>query len=168
MSSMNPNSPITVGRRTVLQGMTALAGLGLIAGTVPAAFADQPDASADFTAVSKALTARSDLASPLQKALYLAFKAQDGSFDAKLARLATLMGTGDVDNLKTLLTGPNADLAAMPGEILTGWYLGIVGKGKHSVCVAYASDLSNKLVADVLHPQSYAYGAYGSWARKPV
>ena len=150
--------------------MTALAGLGLIAGTAPAAFADQPAASADFAAVSKALTARTDLAVPLQDALYRALKAQDGHFDAKLARLAKLLGTGEAsgDTLKTVLVGANADLAGMPSEILTGWYLGIAGKGKDAVCVAYESDLSNRLVADVLHPPSYAYGAYGSWAAKPV
>lgn len=163
-------APIMASRRSVLQGMTALAGLGLAAGTAKPAFAEQSAASADFIAVSKALTARTDLEAPLQNALYVTFKAQDAGFDAKLARLAKLIGTGDVggDTLKALLTGTNADLAEMPGQILTGWYLGIVGKGADSICVAYASDLSNKLVADVLHPPSYAYGVYGSWAGKPV
>ena len=35
-------------------------------------------------------------------------------------------------------------------------------------CLAFETALNAEVVADVLKPPTYAYGAYGSWMRKPV
>ena len=45
--------------------------------------------------------------------------------------------------------------------------LGVVGSGEGARCVAYETALNAVIVADVLKPPTYAYGAYGSWSAKP-
>lgn len=155
-------------RRAVLRGLAGLPLLALAGARIDPAWADSPAASGDFSAVSTALTGHASFDPPLLNALYAAFGAQDAQFDERLGRLALLLRGTPADALKPVLVGKNADLVTLPADLLTGWYLGIVGKGEHSVCVAYASNLSNRLVADVLRPPSYAYGAYGSWSHKPV
>ncbi len=103
-------------------------------------------------------------------ALVAAFAKNDPKFGAKVSALLKLIGSEpvDADTLKAKLAGADKDVAALPQAILTGWYLGIAGSGKDAICVAYASNFANQTVADVLRPQSYAYGAYGSWSAKPV
>lgn len=154
-------------RRVILQSLVALPGLGLLAAGLPAPVL-AATAAGDFTAVSRALTERDSLSPALGEAIHTAFLAQNAQFDTQLARLAALLATPSAEPLQARLTGANADLAPLPGAILTAWYLGIVGHGEAARCVAYRDDLANQLVSDKLHPPSYAYGAYGSWAAKPV
>jgi hypothetical protein len=162
------NEPENSGRRELLQlaGIfTGLSVLGLSPGTAMAAGQD----GADFIAVSKALVGRQDLSSAFGDALLAAFRKIDPSFDGKLARLRKLIGDSPMagDALKTSLASA-PDVAGLPQTILTGWYLGIAGSGEKAICVAYVDALANREVADVLRPQSYSYGAYGSWASKPA
>jgi hypothetical protein len=146
--------------------------IGAVAsGVAPlSAWADDSAPTKTFEDVSQTLTGEQKLPTSLRDALYAAFKNSDPSFDASIARMGALISAnpGAGAAIQSLWTGPNADLADVQKRILAGWYLGIVGSGEKSVCVAYASDLANALVADVLRPQSYAYGAYGSWAKKPI
>ncbi len=59
-------------------------------------------------------------------------------------------------------------LAALPRKIATAWFMGIVGSGEKARCIAYESALNAVIVQDVLKPPTYAYGVYGSWAKKPL
>lgn len=62
----------------------------------------------------------------------------------------------------------NSPLKLVPWQIVTAWYMGIVGDGAKARCLAYETALNAQVVADVLKPPTYADGAYGSWARKPI
>ena len=43
----------------------------------------------------------------------------------------------------------------------------MIERGKDARCVAYETALDAVIVADVLKPPTFAYGAYGSWSAKP-
>ena len=102
--------------------------------------------------------------------LYEALVAQDSAFPVKVRALLALINTDGLQaaGLQEALDAASSPLAALPRQIASAWYLGIVGTGEAAVCVAYEQALNAAVVADVLKPPSYSYGAYGSWARKPI
>ena len=124
----------------------------------------------DFSAVSQVLTGRASLDPALRDALLARFMAQDEQFPAKLRALRQLTDRfgHDPEAFGAQLKNDGADLAALRGQILQGWYLGVVGEGEKAVCVTYTGALANAAVADVLRPPSYAYGEYGSWKSQPA
>ena len=158
-------------RRRLLQGMGVLAATTLIPTGVFPAYASSA-ISNDFIKISIFLTGRDKLSADYSIALYSALTKFDSAFPAKLSHLCAYIDANSIKaaDLKTRLNADQAvaDLVALPGLLLTGWYLGIVGSGDNAVCVAYVDALANKEVADVLRPPSYAYGAYGSWSAKPA
>ena len=154
------------GRREVLKLTGALAALSFVSGGSARAAVQGDD---DFFAVSRLLVGKEDLSATFSDALLAAFRRIDPSFDTLLARLRQALGDGPLGSeVKTRLAGANSDLTSLPQVILSGWYLGVVGSGEKAICVAYVDALANRAVADVLRPQSYSYGAYGSWAKKPA
>ncbi len=161
-----------VSRRRILQGMGVLAASTLLPLSIAPAFADAEPANGDFINVSKLLTGRETLPAAFSAALFAAFAKIDNTFPTKLSRLCSYIEKNLVKavDLKTKLSANSSvsDLAPLPEMILTGWYLGVAGSGDQAVCVAYVDALANQEVADVLRPPSYAYGAYGSWAAKPI
>lgn len=162
-----------VSRRRVLQGMGLLAASSIFPLTFTPAFAEaEAPPNSDFNDVSKLLTDRENLPVEFSAALFAAFSKIDPDFSAKLARLRAYIDSNAINagDLNARLAADHgvADLVALPGLILTGWYLGVAGSGDKAVCVAYVDALAYQDVADVLRPPSYAYGAYGSWAEKPV
>lgn len=123
----------------------------------------------DFIAVSGTLTGKAEVNPTLALALYGAFLKTSPEFDGALAGLkATLLGADVLaqDDKTTFAEAQKAE-QALSQAILQAWYLGVVGKGKKSVCVAYVDTLSNQAVADVLVPPSFSYGPCGSWSAKP-
>ncbi|AMO79659.1 sugar dehydrogenase complex small subunit [Obesumbacterium proteus] len=158
-------------RRRLLQGMGVLAATTLVPTGVFPAYASSA-ISNDFITISIFLTGREKLSAGYSTALYSALTKFDNTIPAKLSHLRAYIDANSIKaaDLKTRLNADLsvADLMGLPGLLLTGWYLGIVGSGHKAVCVAYVDALANKEVADVLRPPSYAYGAYGSWAAKPV
>lgn len=163
--------PKRLTRRRLLQGMGVLAATTLIPTGIFPAYASSA-ISHDFITVSIFLTGREKLSSDYSAALYSALTQYDQTVPTKLSRLRAYIDTHSIKaaDLKARLGADPAvaDLVALPALLLTGWYLGIVGSGDRAVCIAYVDALANKEVADVLRPPSYAYGAYGSWATKPV
>lgn len=71
-------------------------------------------------------------------------------------------------DLQKVLDAEHPELAPLPRKIATAWFMGIVGSAEAARCLAYETALNAVIVADVLKPPTYAYGAYGSWARKPT
>ncbi|KAB7893263.1 sorbitol dehydrogenase family protein [Rouxiella badensis] len=157
-------------RRRLLQGMGVLAATTLIPTGVFPAYASSA-ISNDFITISIFLTGREKLSADYSTALYSALTKYDSTISTKLSHLRAYIDEHSIKaaDLKNRLSADPAvaDLVGLPGLLLTGWYLGIVGSGDNAVCVAYVDALANKEVADVLRPPSYAYGAYGSWAKKP-
>lgn len=158
-------------RRRLLLGV----GGGVIAAALPAHVFAGPVETATpeaFRALSRFLTERTTLPQGFTDALWSAFTRLDAGFAAKVTQLWSLVETQGIaasDLQSRLKAAPDAaDLAGLPALILTGWYLGVAGSGEQANCVAYVDALANQGVADVLHPPSYAAGAYGSWANSPV
>lgn len=166
--------PLNPGRRMVLAGLLSASAAALI----PWALAE-PVASAEqgaFLGVSAMLVGRQVLDPVLARRLYDALVAQDAAFPAKVRALLNLInaqglqaaGLQEALDALDALDSAQAPLAALPRQIASAWYLGIVGTGEAAVCVAYEQALNAAVVADVLKPPTYSYGAYGSWARKPI
>ncbi|KAF7600640.1 MAG: hypothetical protein CGU28_03040 [Candidatus Dactylopiibacterium carminicum] len=157
-------------RRTILKGLGLLAGASAFPAVMLPAFA-AAEAADDFVVISRMLTGREALSAEFAAALLQVFSRLDADFPAKLARLRSYVTQKQVDAAaladQLQADAGMADLAGLPKQILSGWYLGVVGSGARAICVTYTEALAHKCVADVLRPPSYAYGAYGTWAAKP-
>lgn len=165
---------ILTSRRGALKALGALALSGvasqlLLSTRASAAMAPAGQGLIDFIDVSRTLTGKAEINPTLALALYQAFARNPAEIDTALAGLKATLGTGEVlaqDDKTTFAEAQKAE-QALAQAILQGWYLGVVGKGKKSVCVAYVETLSNRAVADVLVPPSFSYGPCGSWSAKP-
>lgn len=165
---------ILTSRRGALKalGALALSGVGsqlLLSTRASAALAPAGRGLEDFIDVSRTLTGKAEINPTLALALYQAFARNSPEIDTALAGLKTALGAGEVlaQDDKTAFAEAQKAEQALAQAILQGWYLGVVGKGKKSVCVAYVETLSNRAVADVLVPPSFSYGPCGSWSAKP-
>ncbi|MPQ57709.1 sugar dehydrogenase complex small subunit [Duganella sp. FT27W] len=165
---------ILTSRRGALKALGALALSGvasqlLLSTRASAALAPAGQGLKDFIAVSRTLTGEAEINPTLALALYQAFARNSPEIDTELASLKAALGAGGVlaQDDKTAFAEAQKAEQALAQAILQGWYLGVVGKGKKSVCVAYVETLSNRAVADVLVPPSYSYGPCGSWSAKP-
>ena len=157
-----------LGRRGVLAGLLT----AYTASLIPWALA-QPVVNADqgaFLAASAILAGRKSLDGAQAKRLYAALVDEDPGFPGALRGLLALIDERKIDplQLQGTLDTENSALAALPRKIVSAWYLGVVGEGEHARCLAYETALNAVVVADVLKPPTYCYGAYGSWSRKPA
>jgi len=161
-------------RRGALKALGALALSGvasqlLLSTRAVAALTPAGQGLTDFIAVSRTLTGKAEIKPTLALALYQAFVKDSAQTDTALAGLKTALSAGEVlaQDDKTAFAEAQKSEQSLAQAILQAWYLGVVGKGKKSVCVAYIDTLSNQAVADVLVPPSFSYGPCGSWSAKP-
>jgi hypothetical protein len=161
-------SPSDPGRRTVLAGLLSVYAASLI----PWALAEPVDdpARGAFLALSAILAGRQSLSRVHARRLYDALSADDAGFAAGVQALLALVNQRGIDplQLQALLDAEQPALAPLPRKIVSAWYLGIVGSGDHARCLVFETALNAAVVADILRPPTYAYGPYGSWARKPT
>jgi hypothetical protein len=155
-------------RRCLLGGFVA----AYVASRIPWALAE-PVTDADmapFMALSALLAGRQSLDAAQAKRLYAALVADDPNFAANAKSLLESVEQRKLDPmaLQQVLDAEKSPWAAVPRQVMRAWYLGIVGSGDKARCLAFETALNAEVVADVLKPPTYAYGAYGSWARKPV
>lgn len=155
-------------RRRVLEGLLG----GCVASLVPFAHAQSRPVDAahgTFFALSAILVGNVSLDPALGARLHDALVADDPGFADAARSLLELIEARKLDplQLQGVLDDEHSKLAALPRNIAAAWYLGIVGGGEHARCIAYENALNAVVVADVLKPPTYCYGAYGSWARKP-
>jgi hypothetical protein len=123
-----------------------------------------------FLRVSQFLTGRTTLDATQTGRLFQALTGSDAQFPAHVQALAAFIVANSPDplQLQALLDDGKQPFAALPRQIATAWYIGVVGQGEAARCITYASSLMNVTVWDHLRPPSYAYGAYGTWAAKPA
>lgn len=162
------SAPSNLGRRALLAGLLSAYSASLI----PWALA-QPVTDADqgtFVALSAILVGRQALDAVHAKRLHDALSADDPGFSAAARTLLALINDQKIDPLalQKTLDAEHAPLAALPRKIMTAWCLGIVGAPEQARCIAYETALNAVIVEDVLKPPTYAYGVYGSWAKKPL
>lgn len=163
-----PGDPTDPSRRRLLAGLLT----AYTASLIPWALA-QPAPHAGrgaFTALSAILVGRQALDAAQTAHLYDALAAGDARFQADVQALLALINERQIDplQLQGVLDGEHSPLAPLPRRIMSAWALGVVGSGEGARCIAYESALDAVIVADVLKPPTYAYGAYGSWSSKPV
>ncbi|KZC21502.1 MULTISPECIES: sugar dehydrogenase complex small subunit [Rhodanobacter] len=161
------NGPVDPSRRRLLAGLLT----AYTASLIPWALA-QPAPRADlgaFTALSAILVGRQALDAAQATRLYDALAAAHPNFPADVQALLALLNERHIDpqQLQGMLDGEHSPLAPLPRQILGAWALGVVGSGEGARCVAYETALNAVIVADVLKPPTFAYGAYGSWSVKP-
>jgi len=164
----NRGDPGDPSRRRLLAGLLT----AYTASLIPWALA-QPAPHADrgaFTALSAILVGRQTLDAAQATRLYDALAAAHPNFPADVQALLTLINERHIDplQLQGVLDNEHSPLAPLPRAIVGAWALGVVGSGEGARCVAYETALNAVIVADVLKPPTYTYGAYGSWASKPV
>lgn len=150
-----------------------LAGLlgGYAASLIPWALA-QFVASAEkgaFLAVSAILAGRQALDPAHAKRLYDALVAENPGFAVGAQALLTLINDRKIDpaQLHKVLTDEKSPLAPVAQNIARAWFMGVVGSGEKARALAYEDALNAQIVQDYLKPPTYAYGAYGSWAKQP-
>jgi hypothetical protein len=171
MPSLDENprlSAFSPTRRGVLVGLLT----AYTASLIPWALAETVDSpeQGSFLALSAIIAGRPALDGTLAKTLYQALLADDANFAGQVKDLLTLINNRHIDpmQLQKVLDGEKSPLVAVPRKIATAWLMGVVGSGANARCLAYENALNAIMVADVLKPPTYAYGAYGSWARKPT
>lgn len=161
-----------ISRRRALQvlGAAALSGVAgsLLSATRARTFAKaEGPALAAFTRVSGILTGKKGFDLALAMALYQALRETTPDFDAGVASLAASLEQAAGADGKLAFDDAHRSQQALAQAILQAWYLGVAGKGKQALCVAYIETLSNRAVAAELVPPSYSYGACGSWQSRP-
>ncbi|MBV0892298.1 sorbitol dehydrogenase family protein [Paracoccus sp. Z118] len=117
-------------RRSVLFLGTGL-GAGLLFGSLPLAAGAQEAAGGleEFMRVSARLTGHDDLPPAQGRVAFEALSARFPGFDAGLTQLAGFMderGT-EASGLQTALDEAGAEFAWIPRQIVSAWYLGVVG-----------------------------------------
>ena len=167
-SVVNNTAPSNPARRHLLVSLLS----AYTATWVPWALA-QPITDAkqgSFIALSALLAGRRSLDTALAARLYEALIAEDKGFPDAAQALLTLINDKKIDplQLQKMLDDEKSPLAPLPRKIVTAWYLGVVGSGKNARVLAYEHALNATIVSDVLKPPTYAYGVYGSWAKKPT
>lgn len=147
-------------------GYGALQGnwLSVFAQTAPAA-----DGYAGFLHLSRYLTGKTTLDEELGRALYAALSAADPTFDTQVQALGKQLKDSGVaaSELQHTLDAAKSPVAALPKQIMAGWYLGVVGKGINARAVAFEQALMYPPVADVIVLNTYAHGVPGYWATPP-
>lgn len=89
----------------------------------------------------------------------------DGAITQLLARVAQSKAV-DIDAFLAQGAGDKATMATV-SEVISAWYLGIVGDGADSELVSYADALMYQPTRGVLVVPSYG-GGPNSWGEKPV
>ncbi|HJV50445.1 MAG TPA: sugar dehydrogenase complex small subunit [Noviherbaspirillum sp.] len=165
--------PADAARRRLLAGLLDAYVASLIpAALIPQALA-QPVTDAGrnaFMAVSGILAGRPSLDAAHAARLYDALVADDPGFPASVQALLALINDRKIDplQLQKTLDDERSPLAPLPRNIVTAWFMGIVGSGEKARVLAYETALNAMAVADVLRAPTYCYGVYGSWTEKPT
>lgn len=142
------------------------------------AYAAPPLASAvrmpaSFMTLSAQLTGMDTLEPHLAQALYswLHQSQNNAQLDSQLDTLSALITAhrGVVgDDLHQLLAQQPAELAQLYQQLVSGWYLGVVGQPGSQKCIGFENIVSYQLLKNNLLPPSYAPGEPNFWVNKPA
>lgn len=155
-------------RRLLLFGLVSAYTASLIPWALAQEASDADNGA--FLALSAILAGRQSLDTAQANRLYAALVADDPGFPAAAKSLLDTIESRKIDpiQLQNILDDEKSPLSPLPRRIVTAWYMGIVGDGAAARALAFETALNAQAVADVLRPPTYAYGAYGSWAAKPI
>lgn len=160
-------------QRTSVMGGAALSttlstslGLALGAGlSMPAlAFAAPED---DFLASSAFLTGH-QLDKVLGARFLAALTKNDATFTTRMAALSAAIKQANVPDMDAFLALPNKDpaLIATANEVVSAWYLGVVGKGADAVLISFEEALMFAPTKNYTYIPTYG-GGPNSWVVTP-
>jgi hypothetical protein len=167
-----PMLPIS---RRALVGVAALAGTAFaiggldVLGTSNAFAAQTGDASAAaFLRLSEFVTGGKPLAAELAARYQAALSRHDAKFGDACAALQRYLAEAKPAHIDELLARPDLGepLRKTVTDIVSAWYLGIVGTDADAELIAYADALMYRPTLDVLAIPSYG-GGPDSWGAKP-
>ncbi|MGI4860996.1 MAG: sugar dehydrogenase complex small subunit [Janthinobacterium lividum] len=151
--------------------VTTSFGARLLTGPARAATAVPPAAPASvaptprFLAVSRLLTGYPEPDAGLARRLYAALHADFPALDAQLDQLAEQLAHAPSGPL--VLTA-QPQLATLYQQLLSGWYLGVLGPKTAPRCIAFENTVSYRVVQRTLTPPSYCAGEPNFWAYRPA
>lgn len=158
---------LPLSRRQLLVGLLS----AYTASLIPWALAQEvpEEGQASFMALSALIAGRQTLNPELARRIYQALDRSEPDFAARTQQLLALVEEQKIDplQLQAVLDEQYPQLAPIPRKLATAWFLGVVEVEGQARAIAYEEALNAVLVADVLMPPSYCYGAYGSWAEPP-
>ncbi|WPB58989.1 sugar dehydrogenase complex small subunit [Xylophilus sp. GOD-11R] len=164
--------PSAVSRRAVLYSAiaagTALAlGGSAVFGSGEALAAEVE--STEFLRLSEFLTGGKPLLAKLATRYRATLAKFDPKFAESVAALQAYVAQAKAANIDELLARPDLSepLKKSITQIVSAWYLGIVGDDKHVELVAYADALMYRPTNDVIVVPSYG-GGPDSWGEKPA
>lgn len=156
----------------------AVLGAAIAAGTVLAvggaavlgstnAYAAAAD-SADFLRLSEFLTGGKPLAAGLATRYQASLAKHDPKFSASVGDLQRYVGEAKAADIDELLARPDLSepLRKSITQIVSAWYLGIVGNDDDVELISYADALMYRPTIDVIVVPSYG-GGPDSWGQKP-
>jgi len=151
----------SLSRRRLLGAACVGAATGaLLLSPVAPAWAAAETELAVFMDLSKRLTGRSDLDARFGQRLYDTLVKRDTGFATSLGELQ-----GKLGKTPQGLSEKAQDAAR---QILSAWYLGMVGSDYTATVVSYPDALMFKAAGGILKPRAFCFGMPGSWAEKPV
>lgn len=124
----------------------------------------------DFFALSALLTANSKLNPHTSARTYAALSARVIEFEkesADLWKFSQAHQIEDVDALAAAVAG-NAALSRVLHQIVSAWYLGVVGNGAQAKVIAFEQALMFDPVRDAVVVPTYCRAAPGYWATQPA
>ena len=168
MPHCSHDAPFAMRRRDWLVGAAAATTLVVI----PWKFVGSAEPSpgqGGFLRLSQRLTGRSALDAGMGQRIHAALLADNPLFTEQSQQLLHLIEGRNLtaDSITRTLASEKPELSALPGQIMTAWYLGVTGTGVHARVLAFEHALNAQTVADQLKPPTYAYGAPGSWSLAP-
>ncbi|MDY0742999.1 sugar dehydrogenase complex small subunit [Paucibacter sp. R3-3] len=171
MSHLLNESP-GLSRRTVLAGAILTGGALALGGAAVfgsrGAFAAVAS-PADFQRLSEFLTGGQPLATGLAARFQAALARRDTSFNDKVQSLQAYVDAAKAPSIDDLLARPDLSepLRKTITQIVSAWYLGIVGDDDKTELVSYAQALMYRPTQDVLVIPTYG-GGPDSWGEKPT
>ncbi len=142
-----------------------VSGYGII-GLENALAADGGDAN--FLALSRFLTGRTDLDPDLSKRFFSALTVQDPHFVQKLKHLAAAIASQapqSVDALDLISLSPADQSCAL--AIIAAWYSGMVGSGPGATLVTFNAALLYDFTRDAVTVPTYCAWGYDYWTASP-
>jgi hypothetical protein len=123
-----------------------------------------------FMRISRVLTGKPDLDVSIGARTLAAMTAHDPQFSAHLLALAERMdGTAAPDmrdfDHTVIAADPALKKAAL--DIVSAWYLGVVGDGATAELITYEDALMFRPTRDVTAPPATGGGTFGAWSAKP-
>lgn len=168
MPHFSHDAPFSMRRRDWLAGAAAATTLVVIPWKF-AGSAEPPPGQTGFMRLSQYLTGRATLDTAMGQRIYAALLGNNPQFPEQSQQLLRLIESRNLttDSLAGALSSEKPELGPLPGQIMTAWYLGVVGTGVQARVLAFEHALNAQTVADQLKPPTYAYGAPGSWSLAP-